>query len=440
MKETATAIVKRLHEAGHIAYFAGGCVRDMVRGVEPRDFDIATDATPDHVRQLFAHTVPVGAQFGVVLVIEAGHQFEVATFRSDEAYVDGRRPTGVRYGTPEEDARRRDFTINGLFFDPVAGKLVDFVGGQADISRHVVRAIGDARQRFTEDKLRLLRCVRFASNLGFEIEPVTFAAVKELAWQIGVVSAERIRDELIKIFTRKNAGRGLELLDGSGLLKEVLPEVAAMKGVEQPPEFHPEGDVFVHTKLMLDAMGEADAVLAFAVLLHDVGKPPTFERAPDRIRFNEHERVGAEMAQKILRRLRFPNDEIDRILVCVAEHMRIRNVQEMRPAKLKRILARETFASELELHRLDCVVSHGKLDNYEFLKAQAAALPPETAKPAPLLSGRDLLALGLKPGPLVGRILREVEELQLDERLKSREEALAYARKTIAQSRDAGAI
>jgi poly(A) polymerase len=434
MKATATAIVRRLRDAGHVAYFNGGCVRDMVRGVEPHDIDIASSATPEQVQALFAKTVAVGAQFGVVLVLEGGHQFEVATFRSDEAYVDGRRPTSVRYGSTEEDAKRRDFTINGLFYDPLADEIIDFVGGRADIERKIIRTIGEPRARFGEDKLRLLRCIRFASNWKFEIDEKTFTAVREMATQINIVSAERIRDELIKIFTRPNAGRGLELLDASGLLQEILPEVAAMKGVEQPPEFHPEGDVFVHTKLMLDALPVApSAVLAFAVLLHDVGKPPTFERAPDRIRFNEHDRVGAEMADTILRRLRFPNDEIARISLCVREHMRFQFVKEMRPSKLKRILARETFPDELELHRIDCEASHRNLENYEFLKAKAVELPPEVIKPPPLLTGHDLLALGIKPGPMVGQILREVAEMQLEERLKSKAEALAYAQQRIAE-------
>jgi poly(A) polymerase len=434
MKATATAIVRRLRDGGHIAYFNGGCVRDMVRGVEPHDIDIATRATPEQVQALFPKTVAVGAQFGVVLVLEGEHQFEVATFRSDEAYVDGRRPTSVRFGSPEEDAQRRDFTINGLFFDPIANEIIDFVGGREDIERRIVRAIGDPRQRFAEDKLRLLRCVRFASNLGFEIEDKTFAAVREMAAQIHVVSAERIRDELIKILTRAHAGCGLQLLDTSGLLKEILPEVAAMKGVEQPPEFHPEGDVFTHTKLMLDALPpNPSMVLAFAVLLHDVGKPPTFERATDRIRFNEHDRVGAAMAEAILRRLRFPNEQIEKIVLCVAGHMRFQHVQQMRPAKLKRILARETFADELELHRIDCQASHRNLENYEFMRGKASELPPEVIKPQPLLTGHDLLTLGLKPGPKVGQILREVEELQLEERLKSKAEALAYAQRRVVE-------
>jgi poly(A) polymerase len=429
MKDEALSIVRRLSDAGHTAYFNGGCVRDMLRGVEPHDYDIVSTATPEQIQHMFPRTVPVGAQFGVVLVLQGDHQFEVSTFRTDEAYVDGRRPTGVRFGTPEEDARRRDFTVNGLFFDPLAGQVIDFVGGRIDIDRKIIRCIGEPRARFAEDKLRLLRCVRFASTLNCAIEPATFAAVRKMAGEITVVSAERIRDELVKILTRPNAGHGLDLLDESGLLREVLPEVAAMKGVEQPPEFHPEGDVFAHTKLMLDALpANPGVVLALAVLLHDVGKPPTFEQATDRIRFNNHDRIGAEMTDQILRRLRFPNETIERVVLCVAEHMRFQFVKEMRPAKLKRILARETFPVELELHRIDCASSHRNLENYEFLKQKAAELPPEVIKPAPLLTGRDLLALGVTPGPLVGQILREVEEAQLEERLQSREEALAFAR------------
>ncbi len=434
MRDEAISIVRRLREAGHTAYFAGGCVRDMVRGVEPHDYDIATSATPDDVQRLFAKTVPVGAQFGVVLVLEGEHQFEVATFRSDEVYLDGRRPTGVKFSSPEQDARRRDFTVNGLFYDPLTGDIIDFVSGRADIERKIVRCIGDARQRFTEDKLRLLRCVRFASSLGYDIEPATFAAVRELAGQINAVSAERIRDELMKILTRPNAGRGLEMLDATELLPEMLPEIAAMKGVEQPAEFHPEGDVFTHTRLMLDALPvNPSHVLVLAVLLHDVGKPPTFARAPDRIRFNEHDRIGAEMTAQILQRLRFPNDTIAKVVLCVAEHMRFQFVKEMRPAKLKRILARETFPDELELHRIDCASSHRNQENYEFLKTKVAELPREVLKPAPLLTGHDLLALGLTPGPLVGQILREAEEAQLEERLRSREEALAFARRRVGE-------
>ena len=433
MKATATAIVRRLREAGHTAYFAGGCVRDMLRGVAAHDFDIATSATPAEVQRLFPKTVPVGAAFGVVLVLEAGHQFEVATFRCDEAYLDGRHPSAVRYGSPEEDAQRRDFAINGLFLDPLTDQIFDFVGGRADIERKLIRCIGDARQRFAEDKLRLLRCVRFASNLQFAIEPATGAAVREMAGQIQVVSAERIRDELIKIFTRPHAGNGLELLDATGLLPAVLPEVAAMKGVEQPAEFHPEGDVFTHTRMMLDALpAEPGVLLAFAVLLHDVGKPPTFVRAPDRIRFHEHDVVGQALAEQILRRLRFSNDQIEQITLCVGSHMRFQHVQSMRQAKLKRLLARPTFPVELELHRIDCLASHGKLDNYDFLKSTAATMPADVIKPTPLVTGYDLLALGFTPGPLVGAVLKEVAELQLEEQLKSPAAALDYAQQRLA--------
>jgi poly(A) polymerase len=436
--EIAIKIVRRLREAGHVAYFAGGCVRDMVRGVEPHDFDVATSATPEQIQNIFPRTVGVGAAFGVVLVLEGDQQFEVATFRCDEAYLDGRRPSGVHFGTPEEDAQRRDFTVNGMFFDPLGSKLIDFVGGEPDIERRIVRTIGEARHRFTEDKLRLLRCIRFATSLGYEIEPVTFATVREMASQIGVVSAERIRDELTKIFTRANPGRGLVLLEESGLLREVLPEAAAMKGVEQPAEFHPEGDVFEHTKLMLDAMPAVPSLtLAWAVLLHDVGKPPTF-RVAERIRFDEHDVVGAKMSEEILRRLRFSNEEIERIVLCVAEHMRFRHVQEMRPAKVKRLLARPTFAEELELHRLDCIASHGSIENVEFLLKKAKEMPPEVVKPKPLVDGRDLLAMGFTPGKLVGAVLKEIEELQLEERLESREAALAYARDRLHASDSTG--
>lgn len=432
MKDVALHIVRRLRDAGHTAYFAGGCVRDMVRGLTPHDFDIATSAHPEQIQRIFPHTVPVGAAFGVVLVLEGGYQFEVATFRNDEAYIDGRRPSAVRYGTPEEDAQRRDFTVNGLFYDPVGDQIIDFVNGRADIDRKVIRCIGDPRQRFTEDKLRLLRAVRFAANLQFTIDPATFATVQAMAGEIHVVSAERIRDELIKILTRPQAGNGLALLDESGLLKEVLPEIAAMKGVEQPPAFHPEGDVFTHTRLMLEALpAKPGLVLAFAVLLHDVGKPPTFQRAPDRIRFNEHDRVGAEMTEKILRRLRFSNEQIDQITLCVAQHMRFQHVQEMRPAKLKKFLARPTLPVELELHRIDCLSSHRNLENYEFLQKKLTELPPEVLRPVPLLTGHDILELGITPGPRVGQILREVEEAQLEERLTSRAEALEFVRQRL---------
>ena len=416
-----------------MAYFAGGCVRDLLRGVAAQDFDIATSATPAEVQRLFPKTIPVGAAFGVVLVLEGGGQFEVATFRSDAAYLDGRHPSAVQFGSPEEDAQRRDFTVNGLFLDPVTDRVFDYVGGRADIERQVIRCIGEPRHRFAEDKLRLLRCVRFASNLQFTIDPATAAAVREMAGQIQGVSAERIRDELIKTLTRPHAGQGLALLAETGLLREVLPEVAALQRVEQPAEFHPEGDVFTHTRMMLDDLpAYPGIVLAFAVLLHDIGKPPTFVRAPDRIRFNDHDIVGQALAEQVLRRLRFSNDQIEQITLCVGGHMRFQHVQSMRPAKLKRLLARPTFPVEMELHRIDCRASHGKLDNYVFLKTKAAELPAEVIRPAPLVTGHDLLAVGFTPGRLLGAVLAEVAELQLEDQLQSQAAALAYARQRLA--------
>ena len=360
-------------------------------------------------------------------------QFEVATFRSDAAYLDGRHPSAVQFGSPEEDAQRRDFTVNGLFLDPVTDRVFDYVGGRADIERQVIRCIGEPRHRFAEDKLRLLRCVRFASNLQFTIDPATAAAVREMAGQIQGVSAERIRDELIKTLTRPHAGQGLALLAETGLLREVLPEVAALQRVEQPAEFHPEGDVFTHTRMMLeDLPADPGIVLAFAVLLHDIGKPPTFVRAPDRIRFNDHDIVGQALAEQVLRRLRFSNDQIEQITLCVGGHMRFQHVQSMRPAKLKRLLARPTFPVEMELHRIDCRASHGKLDNYVFLKTKAAELPAEVIRPAPLVTGHDLLAVGFTPGRLLGAVLAEVAELQLEDQLQSQAAALAYARQRLA--------
>lgn len=431
-RHRAAEVVRALRAAGHAALFAGGCVRDHLRGVPPHDYDVATSATPEQVRALFPRTVEVGAQFGVVLVRVGREQFEVATFRSDDAYVDGRRPVSVTFSTPEADAQRRDFTVNGLFQDPIEDRVLDFVGGRADIEHRLIRCIGDPSARFGEDKLRLLRAVRFAANLGYEIEPDTFAAIRRMAPQISVVSAERIRDELIKTFTRPGAGRGLRLLDRSGLLAVVLPEVAAMKGVEQPPQFHPEGDVFTHTCLMMDALEHPSVTLAFAVLLHDAGKPPTFRRAPDRIRFDEHDVVGAKMAESILRRLRFSNDDTDHVVACVANHMRFRHAPEMRKGKLKNLLARPTFQEEMELHRLDCISSHADLTNYEFLRGARAAMPPEVAAPPPLLTGHDLIPLGMNAGPAMGTLLREARELQLDEKLRTREEALAWARERLA--------
>lgn len=440
MRDTAFKIARRLRAAGYVAYFAGGCVRDRCLGREPADYDIATTATPAQVQALFDHTIPVGAQFGVVIVHEDGHDVQVAMFRTESDYRNGRHPEVVRPGTPEEDARRRDFTINGLFEDPLTGEVIDYVGGRADLRARVVRCIGDPRQRFAEDKLRLLRAVRLAANLDFGIAAETWEALRAAASEIRQVSIERVRDELLKILTRPGAARGLHLLADSGLLDVILPEVAAMRGVPQPPEFHPEGDVFTHVCLMLELLtgkgGEArppvDPVLAWAVLLHDVGKPRTFQPGPDRIRFPEHDKVGAEMSADILRRLRLPNRVIEDVVLCVAEHMRFQHVQQMRPAKLHRLLTRPTFGIELELHRLDCLASHRNLDNYDFLRRKAAELAATPPPVKPWLSGHDVLAAGITKGPQVGQILEEAEDLQLEGRLRSREEALAWLRARVA--------
>ena len=424
-KELATEIVKRLNTRRFEAYFAGGSVRDMLLGRDPKDYDIATNAKPEDVKRLFQKTIPVGEKFGVVIVVLEGENFEVATFRREGPYSDGRRPDSVSFATAKEDALRRDFTMNGLFYDPLSKKILDYAEGKRDIQLKKIRTIGDPEKRFQEDKLRLLRAVRFASTLSFELEKETFEMVKRLAPEIKWVSPERIREELVKIFTRPGSGKGLELLSESGLLKEVLPEVEAMKGVDQPKEFHPEGDVFTHTKLMLDKLDNPPAVLAFACLLHDVGKPLTYE-VRDRIRFNEHAEVGAMVTEKILERLRFSNDEKDAIVTCVKNHMRFKEVQHMRPGKLKRLLQSNTFQQELELHRIDCSSSHGNLDNWEFLKKKLEEYSQEEIEPKPLVTGNDILALGISPGPLVGKILEEVQELQLEGTLSSREQALVW--------------
>ncbi len=426
-KNTALQIIRTLRKAGHEAYFVGGCVRDLLLKKNPKDFDIATDAVPKEVQALFPKTVAVGAQFGVIVVIRDGENFEVATFRADAGYQDGRRPSSVKFTNAKEDAVRRDFTVNGLFYDPVARKTFDWVGGARDLKKRTIRAIGDPETRFTEDKLRMLRAVRFASVLGFKIEPKTFTAVKKLSKKIHEVSHERVRDELVKIFTGPDPARGLALLDQSGLLKEVLPEIDRMKGVEQPRQYHPEGDVFKHTKLLLTMLKKADPVLAFGCLLHDVGKPKTFRRS-DRIRFNGHETVGARMAEEILTRLRFPNDFKEKVVACVEGHMRFKDVKAMRESTLKKFLQRPTFMTELEQHRIDCLASHGDLSNWKFLKKKIKVLSTEDIRPEPLLSGRDVMALGFAEGPLIGGILRKVEEAQLERKIATREEALAFVR------------
>ena len=431
MESAARNIVRRLRDAGHKALFAGGCVRDSLMGKAPHDFDIATSARPEQVQALFPRTVPVGAQFGVILVVEHGREYQVATFRSDGAYLDGRHPQSVAFTTAEGDAQRRDFTINGLFYDPIKERVLDFVGGRKDLETRTLRAIGNPADRFAEDKLRLLRGVRFASTLGFEIETATWDAIRAGAPAIREVSAERIRDELVKIFSSPHRVRGFDLLDASGLLAEILPEVSSLKGCEQPPDFHPEGDVFVHTRLMLSLLPEhVSAPLVFAVLFHDLGKPPTRERdAMGRIRFSGHESASARMAEEIMRRLRFSNEEIEATVEMVQNHMVFKDVQNMRVARLKRFMARPTFDDELELHRVDCLGSHGLLDNYEFLRRRREEFASEPLIPPPLLTGHDLIALGWKPGPNFKAVLDATQVRQLEGTLRTREEALSWLTK-----------
>lgn len=424
----AFSIARRLKAQNFIAYFAGGCVRDSLMKRPPKDFDIATTASPDAVEKLFSKTIPVGKQFGVILVVEDNIHFEVATFRREGGYDDGRHPSEVNFSVPEEDAKRRDFTVNGLFYDPFERRVLDFVGGVGDIEKKMIRAIGDPGKRFEEDKLRLLRAVRFASYLDFQIEAETWAAVNARASEIGCVSPERIRDELVKILTYPGAARGFTLLSDCGLMKEILPEVEWMKGVEQPPEFHPEGDVFIHTRMLLEKLNDPSAVLALGALFHDVGKPPTFAIRDGRIKFYEHAPIGAEMTQKIMRRLRFSNDQIDAVSECVANHMKFADVQKMRSGKLKRFISRPTFSEELELHRIDCQSSHGMLDNYYFLKEKLKEYANEELKPKPFINGNDLIALGMRPGPAMKPLLEEFYELQLEGKIRTREEGLDWAR------------
>ena len=423
-------IVERLRASGFEALYAGGCVRDTLLGFNPHDYDVATGARPEEVEALFPRTVPVGAQFGVILVLEGDSEIQVATFRGDGTYRDGRHPESVRFTDAEGDAHRRDFTVNGLFYDPLKKEILDFVGGREDLKKGLLRAIGAPQERFSEDKLRILRAVRFATTFGFTIEEETWKAVLKHAPEIHAVSAERIREELVKILLSPNRVRGFDLLDESGLLREILPEIVPLKGCDQPPEFHPEGDVFVHTRLMLTLLApDAPLSLILAVLFHDLGKPTT--RTVDetgRIRFNGHEGVSTEMSLKILQRLRFPNEVIDAVLPSVRLHMSFKDVPNMRLSTIKRMMARPTFEEELELHRVDCLASHGMLDNHAILIAKRAEFGQEPLIPPPLVSGHDLIAMGWRPGPRFMEVLQSVQTRQLEGTLTSREEALAWIR------------
>ncbi|MCX5818967.1 MAG: CCA tRNA nucleotidyltransferase [Deltaproteobacteria bacterium] len=413
----AAEIVRRLREAGHEAFWVGGCVRDLLRGEVPEDYDIATSARPEEVRRIFSRTVPVGERFGVCLVVEGGRPYEVATFRTEEGYDDGRRPERVAFASAAEDVRRRDFTINGLLMDPATGRITDHVEGRQDIERGIIRAIGDPGARFAEDHLRMLRAVRFAATFGFAIEPLTFAALLRQAAAVFRISAERIREELSRILTGGGARRGMELLSESGLLGEILPEVHALRGVEQPPAFHPEGDVWEHTLRMIALLprqkGKADPRLAWAVLLHDVGKAVTRSEDATGTHFYGHVQRGEEISAAILRRLRFSREDLETVLSLVRGHMLFMNVREMRPNRLKRLLRTPDFALHLELHRLDCLGSHGLLDHYEFCRQKLEEYPEEELRPPRLLTGDDLIGMGFAPGPVFKEILRAVEDAQL---------------------------
>jgi len=486
----AKEIIAHLRAAGFAAFWVGGCVRDFLLGREAQDFDIATDARPEQVENLFRKTIPVGKKFGVIIVVEDGQQFQVATFRAEADYQDGRRPETVVFADAEADALRRDFTVNGLFYDPLTKKIHDWVGGEKDLRAKIIRTIGRPEERFCEDHLRMLRAVRFAAQLNFEIAPKTFAAIQTLAPKIKIISAERVRDELIKLFAppdgqtsaltsalfpgeRENvkdanvnpplsnsarcgnsklpllgervgvrvdnfyspAARGLILLRESGLLEHILPEVAATIHCEQSPDFHPEGSVFNHLCLMLKNLpAGASGSLPWAVLLHDIAKPVTAERDVEtgRIHFYGHEKVGAEMAETILQRLRFPNKQTEAIVACVRNHMQFKDVKQMRKATLRRLLLRETFPLELELHRLDCLGSHGGLEYYDFLVQQAEELKHQPALRPPLLTGDDLIALGVKPGKVLGALLAEIRELQLADELATPDQAQAWVNKKLA--------
>jgi poly(A) polymerase len=424
----ANAIVASLRETGHRAYWAGGAVRDRLLGTPRSDIDVATSAHPEQVIEMFPEALLVGKSFGVVLIPREEGHFEVATFREDGLYLDGRHPEQVAYAdSPEVDCLRRDFTCNALYYDPIEDRILDHVGGQEDIRNRLLRAVGDPLARFREDRLRLLRAIRFAAQLDFTIETNTWDALREEASRIGIISPERIRDELLRILVQPRREVALRLLRDSGLLGLILPEVERMQGVEQPPEYHPEGDVFVHTLLVLSHLEHPSQSLALAALFHDVGKPPTFEIA-DRIRFNGHDKIGAEMFEAIARRLRLPNKLTERVSTLIAQHMRIGHIDQMRPAKRKRFLREPYFPELLELHRADCLGSHAELDLYDYCLEELRNTLEEKLKPEPFIDGKDLIAMGLRPGPLFGKILGEVEDLQLENRLENREQALHYVR------------
>ena len=440
----AVRIADTLREHGHSAYLVGGCVRDLILGREPADYDVTTSATPDEVMHIFPQTYAVGAQFGVVLVpvrqdapdgAPDNYAIEVATFRSDGAYSDGRHPDEVKFSKDTRmDVQRRDFTINGMLLDPDSTEILDYVGGREDLQSGVIRTIGEPHQRFTEDKLRMLRAVRFAARFGYTIDSQTFAAIRELAPQIHQVSHERVRDEILKMLTEGHARRAFELLNETNLLEQVLPEIKKMQGVEQPPQYHPEGDVWIHTLMLLEGLpAGCSETLALGALLHDVGKPPTFRVAPDRIRFDGHAEIGTRMAEEICRRFRLSNEDTDQVLSLVANHMRFGDVMKMKDSTLKRFFRLPKFEEQLELHRLDCSSSHRDLSLYDFAREKFHTLPAEEIRPTPLITGADLIAAGYQPGPLFKDLLTAVEDAQLDGSISTKEEAMGLVRGLIQQ-------
>ena len=433
-RKKAEEIVLRLKKAGHEAYFVGGCVRDFVMGVIPDDFDIVTSAHPDQVVPLFKRTVAIGAKFGVIAVIVEGHPYEVATFRSDDIYIDGRRPSSVHFTCAKEDVFRRDFTVNGLLMDPVTGEITDYVYGLADIQKKIIRTIGDPDQRFQEDHLRMLRAIRFTANLNFNLDSSTQEAIAKNVAAIKSISVERLQDELTKLLTRGGAHRGMELMAQTGMLREILPEVAAMQGVEQPPRFHPEGDVWQHTLMMFDILAgdkisRVSPVLAWGALLHDVGKPVSRSEDENGVHFYGHVQLGERIADDVMQRLKFSREQREAVLNLIGQHMNFMNVQKMRPARLKRFLRMPDFDLHLELHRLDCLASHGMLDNYEFCRIQLKNLTVEELHPPRLLNGDDLIALGFTPGKIIGEILHALEDEQMEGRISSRDEAKIFVEK-----------
>lgn len=433
-RELANSICDTLQRSGHQAFLVGGCVRDLLLGRESADYDVSTDASPERVMQFFPGSLAVGAQFGVVLVRRDGAHVEVATFRRDVGYSDGRHPDQVIYAnTPQEDVARRDFTINGLLMRHDSEEVLDFVGGQADLKARIVRAIGEPGRRFAEDKLRMMRAVRFAARFGYSIDASTFAAIQKHALEIHAVSAERLQEELSKILTESAARRGFELLDECGLLQQILPEISAMKGVPQPPEFHPEGNVWIHTLLMLESLPVGcSRTLAWGALFHDVGKPKTFRPASvtgDRIRFDDHVDVGVGMAAEICRRLKFSNDDTEQVQALIANHMKFKDVAQMRKSTLKRFVRLPRFEEHLQLHRLDCLASHGLLDAYHLVQKFVAETPPEQVRPTRLLTGDDLSEMGYPPGPVFQTILGALEDAQLEGALSTREQAIAFVKR-----------